>query len=114
MKNALLALILGLCATSAIAHSSLSSTTPTNKGIITKIPTEVLLNFKGKIRLTRIEMTHANHQSVDLDLSGHDGFTLDYAVPLVAMGSGPYSIDWRGLSADGHALSGSFNFIVED
>ena len=114
MKNALLAVILGLCATSATSHSSLSSTTPKNNGVITKIPTEVLLNFKGKVRLTRVEMTHANHQGFDLDLSGHDGFTFDYAVPLVAMGIGAYSIDWRGLSADGHALNGSFNFIVEE
>ena len=114
MKNVLLAIILGLCATSALSHTSLSSTTPINKGVITKIPTEILFNFKGKIRLTRVEVNHTNYQSVDLDLSAHDGFIFDYAVPLVAMGNGAYSIDWRGLSADGHALNGSFNFIVEE
>jgi methionine-rich copper-binding protein CopC len=113
MKNILLAGMIGIWATSAMAHSPLNSTTPANEAVISEAPSEVLLDFKGEIRLIRVTMTHADHPSVDLDLSGNDGFIYDYAVLFQGMGSGPYLIDWRGLGSDGHALNGSFNFTVE-
>ena len=113
MKNILLAGMIGIWATSATAHSPLESTTPANEAIITEVPSEVLFNFKGEIRMTRVTMTHADDPSVNLDLTGHTGFISDYTVPLQGVGNGPYLIDWRGLGTDGHALNGSFNFTVE-
>lgn len=113
MKKILLAGMVGIWATSAMAHSPLDGTTPTNEATVAEVPTEVLLDFKGTIRLTRVTMTHAEHDSVDLDLSGNSGFISDYAVPMQPMGSGSYKIDWRGLGADGHALNGTFSFTVE-
>ena len=29
------------------------------------------------------------------------------------MGAGKYVVKWRGLSADGHALNGTFSFTVD-
>jgi methionine-rich copper-binding protein CopC len=113
MKNILLAVLLGLWTTSANAHSPLERTLPDNNATIAEVPTEVTLAFKGDIRLTRVTMTHAQSDGVDLDLSGHSGFISDYTIPIPAMGHGSYVIDWRGLGDDGHALNGSFGFIVE-
>lgn len=113
MKKILLAGLIGLWTTGAIAHSPLEGTTPENEAIITHVPTEVRMDFKDDIRLTRVTMTHADHDSVKLNLSGHDGFIKGYAIPLEGMGSGDYAIDWRGLGADGHALNGTFSFTVK-
>jgi methionine-rich copper-binding protein CopC len=113
MKNILLAVTLGLWATGAMAHSPLEGTIPENEATVAEVPTEVVLDFKGDIRLTRVTMTHADHDGVDLDLGEDSGFISDYAIPMPAMGSGTYVIDWRGLGDDGHALNGSFSFIVE-
>ncbi|MCO4843103.1 MAG: copper resistance protein CopC [Yoonia sp.] len=113
MKQILLAGLLGIWATGAVAHSPLESTTPLHEAIVAQVPENVLLDFKGAIRLTRVTMTHADHDGVDLDLSGHKGFITNYAIPLEAMGGGTYSITWRGLGIDGHALDGTFTFVVE-
>lgn len=113
MKNILLAGMIGIWATSAMAHSPLDSTTPANEAIVAEAPSEIALDFKGNIRLTRMKMTYADNPSVNLDLSGHDGFISDYSVPMATMGSGIYVIEWRGLGDDGHALNGAFKFTVE-
>ena len=113
MKNILLAGMIGIWATSAMAHSPLDSTTPANEAIVAEAPSEIALDFKGNIRLTRMKMTYADNPSVNLDLSGHDGFISDYSVPMATMGSGIYVIEWRGLGDDGHALNGTFKFTVE-
>jgi methionine-rich copper-binding protein CopC len=105
--------LIGIWASGAAAHSPLESTTPANEAVVTEAPSEVLFDFKGDIRLTRVTMTHADHDGVKMDLTGHDGFIADYTIPLDGMGDGVYVIDWRGLGADGHALNGTFSFTVE-
>lgn len=113
MKILLLAGLIGAMATGAFAHSPLKATTPNNKAVVTEFPAEVMLDFKGKIRLTRVEMSFADRPSVDLDLGTHKGFVSQYSLPLQSMGNGTYLIEWRGLGADGHAMNGAFSFTVK-
>lgn len=113
MKNILLAGMIVIWGTAAMAHSPLDTTLPANEATVAEMPSEIRLDFKDDIRLTRLTMTHAEHENVDLDLTGNSGFISDYAVPMQSMGSGIYVIDWRGLGADGHALNGTFSFTVE-
>lgn len=113
MKNILLAGLVGIWATGALAHSPLEKTAPANEATVTEMPTEVLMNFKGKIRLTRVSITHADQHSVDMDLGEQTTFTQEFTLPMHDMGSGIYVVEWRGLGADGHALKGTFNFTVE-
>ena len=100
-------------ATGAIAHSPLKSTIPVDDAVISEVPLEVLLAFKGHIRLTRMTMTHADNDAVKMDIIGYNGFIKDYVIPVQSMGRGIYVINWRGLGADGHALNGKFSFLVE-
>ncbi|MEP5761631.1 MAG: copper resistance protein CopC [Litoreibacter sp.] len=113
MRKILLAAMIGLWASNSFAHSSLETTIPQNGAIVSKAPSEITLGFDNDIRLTRISMTYADHQSVDLDLAGHDGFISNYTIPLQQVGAGHYIIEWRGLGSDGHTLNGSFDFTVE-
>lgn len=113
MRKLLLAGIIGMWVTGAAAHSPLQKTTPTNGAIVSEIPAELVLDFKGKIRLTRVSLTREGDPAINLDLSGLKGFLSDYSLPIEPMGSGDYVIKWRGLGSDGHAMNGTFGFTVE-
>jgi methionine-rich copper-binding protein CopC len=113
MKTFLLTGMIGIWASGAVAHSPLDGTTPANEAIVTEMPTEVLMDFKGDIRLTRVEITHADTNSMDMDLGEQTAFTQDFALPMHDFGKGVYVVDWRGLGSDGHALNGTFSFTVE-
>ena len=113
MKNFLLSGLIAFWATGAIAHSPLDETTPANKAIVSEMPTEVLMEFKGDIRLVRVAITHASSGSMVMDLGGQTAFTKEFRLPMQDMGAGVYVIKWRGLGADGHALNGTFSFTVE-
>jgi methionine-rich copper-binding protein CopC len=113
MKTFLLASMIGIWATAAMAHSPLEATTPANETTVTEMPTEVLMDFKGDIRLTRVAITHADSHSMDMDLGNQTAFTQEFALPMHDMGAGVYVVEWRGLGADGHALNGTFSFTVE-
>lgn len=101
-------------ATVATAHSPLEVTVPAGDAVVTEVPSEIQMTFKGTIRLTRVTLTHAGKHSVDLDLDGFSGFLTNYAIPLQSFEAGLYEIEWRGLGDDGHALNGTFNFTVEE
>jgi len=113
MKKILLAGLIGIWATSAMAHSPLDSTTPVNEATLTEMPTEVLMDFKGDIRLTRVAITHADTHSMDMDMGDQTAFTQEFTLPMQDMGAGKYVVKWRGLGADGHALNGIFSFTVD-
>lgn len=113
MKDLLLAGMIGIWATCAVAHSPLDGTTPANKAVVVAVPSEVLLDFKGDVRLTRVAMTHAGKHSEDMDIGDQTSFTKELSLPLENMGTGEYLIEWRGLGTDGHTLNGTFSFIVE-
>ena len=113
MHRVLLAGLIVMWASVAIAHSPLKSTTPANEATIAQAPDEIRLDFGKDIRLTRLAVTHADDKKMKLDLSGQDGFKKLYLVPFEGMGTGNYLIEWRGLGGDGHALNGTFSFTVE-
>ena len=68
MKSFLLSGAIAIWATGAMAHSPLDGTTPTNEAIVSEMPAEVLMDFKGDIRLVRVAITHASTRSMDMDL----------------------------------------------
>lgn len=113
MKTIVIAACMGIWATLAMAHSPLQKTTPDNAAVVADAPSELVMAFKGGIRLTRVTMTKAEEDGIGLDLSEHSGFVSDYTLPLPQIGSGTYLIEWRGLGEDGHALNGAFGFTVE-
>ena len=113
MKNFLISIIICFWATIAIAHSPLDQTTPANEDIITEVPAEILMKFKADIRMTRVSISYEGDDSIKMDLGNQTNFMQEFSLPIYDMGKGAYLVEWRGLSADGHALNGAFSFTVE-
>ena len=112
MKHILLAGLILLSATAALAHSKLNTTTPANGAVLAQAPASIVLNFAKRLRLTRVRMVHDDGPALDLDLGGQKSFRNRFTVPLAGKGGGLYRIEWRGLAADGHVMRGGFAFRV--
>ena len=113
MKTILLAAMLALAATPALAHSAVDATAPEDGAVLARAPAQIVLTFAKRIRLTRVRMTHDDGNTVDLDLAGQTAFATRFELPLENMGRGVYRIEWRGLSGDGHAMRKAFAFRVQ-
>ena len=112
MRRTLLAGLLVLLAAAALAHSRLGTTVPPDGAVLAAMPSEIVLSFTKRLRLTRVRMTR-DGEGVDLDLGGLTGFATRFAIPLQGPGPGTYRVEWRALAADGHAMRGGFSFRVE-
>ena len=113
MRYALLAGLLVLAASAALAHSKIGSTVPANGAVLAAMPSEIVLSFSKRLRLTRVRLTREGGPGVDLDLAGRKAFATRFALPAKGGGKGAYRVEWRGLAADGHAMRGAFSFRVK-
>jgi methionine-rich copper-binding protein CopC len=107
------ALLLAVIGTSVFAHSDKESVTPADGAVLDNVPETLEMRFNEGMRLTKVEMTHADTHVETLDLGAQSGFVKEFSLPLVQMGSGLYQIEWRGLGVDGHPMTGSFSFEVK-
>lgn len=113
MKHLIIAALVATLSIPAFAHSEKEGMTPADGSSVAEVPETIAVRFNEGMRLTKMDMTHQDHPSVEIDLSGAKGFLKEYELPIQAMGAGTYRFDWRGLGGDGHPMTGTFSFIVE-
>ena len=112
-RTMIFAATLALSATMALAHSKKEGTLPADGAVVEAVPETIELRFNDGMRLTKVEMTHAEKHTETLELGDQTGFVKEVSVPMISMGSGVYLIEWRGLGVDGHPMNGSFTFEVQ-
>lgn len=107
------ALMLGLTS-SLKAHEGEMGTVPEDGSAVQGSPEEIGIYFDGAMRITQFDITGPEGRVRVQDGPGNDP-TEDYRVaPAEALAPGQYQVSWRGLARDGHMMSGSFRFTVED
>ncbi|KQI69181.1 copper resistance protein [Loktanella sp. 3ANDIMAR09] len=112
-KYAFTTLFASVSATSVLAHSKAEDTTPAHETTVETV--EVIeLRFDDPMRITMISLTGPDG-NVDITReTGLDPVTEFRAIPPETMPEGAYTVDWRGLSKDGHPMQGGFGFMVAD
>lgn len=112
-QNAL-ALITGVTiGTTALAHSKAEETLPVNDTTVTAL--EIIeIHFDDPMRVTAISLTGPSGAVDVARQTGMDAVTEFRARPSGDLPAGPYTVEWRGLSSDGHPMQGRFGFTLAE
>lgn len=101
----------------ALAHASLTSTTPVDGAAVDAAPPSITLAFDQQVSLppSAIRVFAADGTRVDANdpSVGPDGTTAQVGL-RADLGDGTYIVTWRAVSADGHPVRGAFLFTVGD
>lgn len=101
-----------LAAGTALAHTELKATIPTDRAMIASAPENVELTFSEPVRLTALSIQRDGEQKRSLGPLPSET-TENFSVALPAtIGDGHYVVAWRALSEDTHVMSGEFMFAV--
>ncbi|MEO8201071.1 MAG: copper resistance CopC family protein [Gemmatimonadota bacterium] len=107
---------LGLILPAAFAmHLHLVKSTPGDSEVVTTVPTQVRLWFsqKPEAGLTTIRLLRPDSSAIALGKVARTDDSLSVSAPLSAgLVPGEYIVAWRTLSKDGHAVRGSYQFIM--
>ena len=104
-----------LNSTSSYSHSQLTEILPKDNVIYTKIPPQIQLKFRSKVKLIKINLNKIadDNQKIKLDLTSFKERSKEFKIPMPSITSGKYNILWRALSPDGHIIKGKSEFEVK-
>ena len=114
-RLALIAAAAGLSfalAGAAAAHSRPETTAPADGETVTEAPAVIAISFDEPMRVTRIELTSADGDAFALERTDGMAPVTRFEATPPPLPAGRYTVKWRGLSADGHPMSGRFSFDV--
>lgn len=98
----------------ASAHDALIESNPADGETLTQTTDTIVLTFNNTIAEIggKIQVTPASGQKIEADLTaqGKDA-VLELPQPLA---NDDYTVSWRVVSSDSHAIEGEFAFIVND
>ena len=96
----------------AAAHSRPETTTPGNGDVVATAPAVIAISFDKPMRVTFIELTSADGDAFALERTDEMAPVVRFEAAPPPLPAGRYEVQWRGLSEDGHAMSGRFSFEV--
>ncbi len=106
-------LVLAATATGALARSKAEQTMPANEATVAMVKA-IEMRFDDPMHVTAITLTGPDGDvSIERE-TGIDAVTEFRALPPAGLPDGAYTVDWRGLSSDGHPMQGTFSFEIAD
>lgn len=101
----------------ATAHADLIGSTPRSMTRVDTPPGEVVLRFSESMdpQLATVVLTVNDQQPQRVATRiGDDPGVLVAEVPAAMVDTGPWRVDYRVTSVDGHPIQGRLDFVVED
>ena len=101
-------------ASPAAAHSRPEATAPADGEVVAAAPAVISISFDKPMRVTTIELTGGDGDGDTFALERTDEMApvTHFEATPPPLPAGHYTVTWRGLSEDGHAMSGRFSFEV--
>lgn len=72
------------------------------------------MTFDSPMRLTMVRLTDGGGADIDLQRTDAKAPVTQFKAVPAGLGGGKYTVEWRGLSGDGHPMQGSFSFEIAD
>ena len=97
-------------------HATLVSSEPAANSHLASPPTRVRLVYSEPIegKLAKVSIVPATAAPMVLRAGADPRDVHAVIAPVDALGAGSYKVEWRVVSADGHAVDGTFSFTVGD
>ncbi len=115
MKARLFATLLAavaLTAAPAFAHGGMVETSIENNASFAHNPTEFKVEFEHDSAITSIMLMTTDNKMLALDFKPSKAMGKEFTVPLQVLTAGAYTLSWKSVSKDGHAMPGAVRFTV--
>lgn len=115
MKNKLLTLMLAaalLGASPAFAHGGMMETSIHDKASLAQAPAEFKVTFQHDSAITSLMLMTADKKRIAVDFKPSKTMGKEFIVPLPKLGKGSYTLSWKSMAKDGHAMLGAVRFTV--
>jgi len=96
----------------AAAHTTMQSSSPPSGATLEQSPPLIEIKFHAAISLTSVVVVDASKAERKLEFTPHGAATA-FQLPNPQLAPGKNEIQWKGLSKDGHVVSGSLVYVIK-
>ncbi|MGE0741906.1 MAG: copper resistance protein CopC [Hyphomonadaceae bacterium] len=115
MKRLILAIAIAsmsLTVAPAFAHTSVRETSIVENASLATSPQNFTVSFSSPTALANVTLTDASGQLVALDYTPSHTMATSFTIPLPRLAPGAYTLAWRTMAHDGHAMPGAIHFTI--
>jgi methionine-rich copper-binding protein CopC len=98
--------------TGAFAHAAIASSSIANGGAVATTPANFGVTFSAPVRLAGVTLTNAAGAQVPMTYRGSATPAATFSVPLPRLAPGTYTMAFRAMGADGHAMAPQTTFTI--
>jgi copper resistance protein C len=115
MKNKLLTLMLAavlMGASPAFAHGGMMETSIHDKASFAQAPADFKVTFQHESALTSLMLMTADKKMIAVEFKPSKTLGTEFTIPLPKLEKGTYTLSWKSMAKDGHAMPGAVRFTV--
>jgi methionine-rich copper-binding protein CopC len=98
--------------TGAFAHAVIANSSIANGGAVAKTPANFNVTFSAPVRLAGVTLTNGAGAQVPMTYRGGATPTSTFSVPLPRLAPGTYTMAFRAMGTDGHAMAPQTTFTI--
>ena len=96
----------------AMAHAGVARTSVADGATLAQAPSSYTVTFTAPVRLASVALSNAQGRAIPLAWRATTTEATSFSIPLPALATGTYRLDFRTMGRDGHAMSASTSFTV--
>jgi hypothetical protein len=96
----------------ATAHTTLESSSPPSGATLEASPPVIEMKFHHPLNLTSVVVVDAVKAERKLDFTPHSSAAV-FQLPNPQLHPGKNEITWKGLSSDGHVVTGTLTYEIK-
>jgi hypothetical protein len=96
----------------ALAHTSVREMSIAENARLPSAPESFTIVFSGHTGLANVTLSNAAGEAIPLAFTAPREMAASYTIPLPALQAGAYTLSWRTIAHDGHAMPGAVHFVV--
>lgn len=109
---ALAAMLALVAAPPALAHTAMTKTSIAENAKLAAAPEEFTATFQHETSIAAVKLETSSGQQVPLDYKPTPTRSKTFKLALPALAPGTYTLSWRAIAKDGHAMPGAVHFSI--
>jgi hypothetical protein len=99
-------------APTAFAHTHVAAMSIAENATLATAPSDFTVTFSAQTGLANVALANAAGQAIALDYTPPRQMAASYTIPLPRLAPGAYTLSWRTIAHDGHAMPGQVHFTI--
>lgn len=96
----------------AFAHAKITATSIADGAAVASAPTSFSVTFNEPVRIGSVTLTNSAGQAVPITYRAGTSPAATFSVPLPRLPAGTYTMTFRSIGADGHAMAPKTSFTI--